>query len=426
MSAAHGGFGSENVPLGGGAAVFERLVTSPAFQEHSLLLLGAGPDIEQSLPGQAPPSSTEYLRVLTQSTAPSALSMMEYARFSQDFGKATTETLLRLRPDVVVCHDISEGPDIEVLARAGIPVVTIFHVDVVDIFSRLYLGGLFCPAHLARNYRATRHWPWPCVLRLVFEKQQNVADYGALSVVPSTGAHELLEHCYPESQAPVVTLGWGAPEARFPEEDIRKKARMLRTLHKIPDHHRVLLTLSRLSPEKAQHRLLEALLIGEKEQSTPSDITVVIAGAPAFMEGQRHAQKLYKLADKLKTRVIFTGHVGGLEKAGWYELATLFVVNSLHESYGLTTLEAMQRGCPVVAVRSFGTTDTVTEDVGLLVPPGPELARRLLATTNLMLAKHFESHFAKMAKRARVKAGQETFDKAASTLASLVEDVANL
>ena len=408
MSAAPGGFSSENVALGGGAAVFERLITSGVFSVWDLHLLGAGPDA---------PREGVYHRLSAPARAPSALGMMEYARFCDDFGKATTEAALQIKPDVLLCHDISEGPDVGRLAKAGIKVVTIFHVDVVDIFSRLYMRRVVSPETLTRGYRRFRSLPWPAVLRLVFEKQQAVCEDGALSIVPSRGAEALLKRCYPNDSAPVKTIGWGAPTRRFDDDDVVDTARRLRREHQIPEQHRVLLTLSRLSPEKAQHRLLEAVQYAEESGRMPPDITVVIAGAPAFMEGERHARRLKKLAAKLRTRVVFPGHVGGIGKAAWYRLADLFVVNSLHESYGLTTLEAMQQGCPVVAVRSFGTSDTVNSKVGRLVPPGPDIEIRLWGNIELLLDSNLEI----MSEEARRTAEANSFNRAAREVRQALE-----
>lgn len=393
--------------------MFERLLASRAFSAHTLELLAPGPRA---------PSIGNYHRILPQDKPPSALGMMEYARFSREFGQASTLKTLELKPDVLVCHDISEGPDIRVLAQAGIPVVTIFHVDVVDIFNRLYLRSALSPESLAGTYRRFRSLPWPPVLKLVFEKQQEVADFGALSIVPSTGSQRLVERCYPAAAAPVRTIGWGVPESRFPDSEIKARAHSLREEHRIPSHHRVLLTLSRLSPEKAQHRLLEAVRWAESQGRMSRDTTVVIAGAPAFMEGHRHYRKLKRLASKLSTRTVFPGHVGGLDKAAWYSTAALFVVNSIHESYGLTTLEAMQQGCPVIAVRSFGTSDTVTEDVGRLVNPGPELAARLWGTLELYLRPEGESKRMALARGARAKARRETFEEAAFRLEQALQE----
>lgn len=408
MTAAHGGFGSENVPLGGGAAVFERLCQAWSGQEGlELVAVGAGP---------RGPDKTRYHQVAPPAKAPSALSTFAYARFCHDFEKASTRLALTEKPDVVLAHDISEGPDVLALRGANIPVATIFHVDVVDIFSRLYLGSVLSPRSLAWAYDKAERLPWPEVLKLVFQKQQRVMVHGQLNLVPSSGAAELLKTCYPRAGSATEVIGWGAPSLPFSHEEITARARELRAHHDIPKSHQLLLTLSRLSPEKAQHRLLQAVAMAESEGRAPSELTVVIAGAPAFMQGPSHARQLEKLARKLKTRVIFPGHVGGLDKAGWYRAADLFVVCSLHESYGLTTLEAMQQGCPVVAVSSFGTRDTVSSKAGRQVAPGPELVRRLWGELELLLGDKGEQLRQTLSSGAAQAAKEQSFERAARSV----------
>lgn len=408
MMAAHGGFGSENVPLGGGAAVFERLCQAWAGRDGlELWALGAG---------ERAPKASRYFQVATPNRAPSALSTLAYARFCHQFEQESTHLALAEKPDLVLTHDVSEGPNIRALRAGGIAVATIFHVDVVDIFSRLYLGSLVSPARLARWYSQTARAPWPHLLRLVFEKQQQVMEHGQLNFVPSPGAAELLKQCYPDAPSPTQVVGWGAPSLELSPLEIANRARELRQSNEIPDDHMVLLTLSRLSPEKSQHRLLQAVALAESEGRAPENLTVVIAGAPAFMQGAAHARRLHKLAKSLKTRVVFPGHVGGLDKAAWYRTANLFVVCSLHESYGLTTLEAMQQGCPVVAVSSFGTQATVPPEAGRLVKPGPELVRRLWGELELLSTPEAEELRRQLSHGALQTARTQTFEAASRKL----------
>ena len=414
MMAAHGGYGSESVPLGGGAAVFERLIHHWQNEDFELWSCGAGPD---------GPSSGSYYKVSTPTEVPSKLSALAYAKFCHRFEEESTNLALALKPDLVLSHDISEGPNIGRLKQEGIEVVTISHVDVVDIFNRLYLGGLFTPELVTRFYRNHSRGPWPGLLRLVFQKQEAVMNHGILNIVPSPGATALLSRCYPSAHSRIETIGWGAPETRFSDQKIVDRAKSLREEHAIPSDHRILLTLSRLSPEKAQDRLLRAVSYAETYGLCPTKLTVVIAGAPAFMQGPSHHRKLLRLAEKLRTRVLFCGHVAGLEKAGWYEMADIFVVNSLHESYGLTTLEAMQRACPVVAVRSFGTEATVTFDCGRLVSPGPALEQRLWGEIALLLCDAGQARLSELAQSAKRRANEETFSKAAERILNLLRDL---
>lgn len=385
--------------------MFERLCQAWSGHEGvELVAVGAGP---------RGPEKTRYHQVATPAKAPSALSTFAYARFCHDFERASTRLALTEKPNVVLAHDISEGPDVLALRNANIALATIFHVDVVDIFSRLYLGSVLSPQMLARAYDKARKLPWPGVLKLVFQKQRRVMLHGQLNLVPSSGAAELLEACYPEACSPTEVIGWGAPTLPFSDDEVADRARELRADHDIPESHQLLLTLSRLSPEKAQHRLLQAVATAESEGRAPRDLTVVIAGAPAFMQGPSHARQLEKLARKLKTRVLFPGHVGGLDKAGWYRAADIFVVCSLHESYGLTTLEAMQQGCPVVAVSSFGTRDTVPSSAGRLVRPGPELVRRLWGELELLLGDEGDALRRSLSAGASRAAREQSFERAA-------------
>ncbi len=412
MTSAHGGFGSETVPLGGGAAIFERLAQAWAeIPDLQLLCAGAGP---------GPPSGHPYFHLDCASEQPSRMGFLQYSHFCHRFEKETTKLALELKPDLVLAHDISEGPEVERLAANDIKVVTVFHVDVVDIFSRLYLPKALNPPLLTHFYRCTRLYPWPKLLQLVFDKQQKVMDHGVLQVVPSRTSAELLSDSYPDSSSEILRLGWGAPEPRFPEQEIEQRAQQLRKDFGLSPDAIVLLTLSRLSPEKAQDRLLKALLRAQSLGRLPSNLVVVIAGAPAFMQGEFHARKLKKLSEKLQITTLFPGHVGGLDKAAWYRTADLFVVNSLHESYGLTTLEALQQGCPVVAMLSSGTLDTVTEDVGRLVPPGPQLSERLWGEIEGLLREPDRRELSRLGEAALRKAREETFAKASSLLAEKI------
>jgi glycosyltransferase involved in cell wall biosynthesis len=50
--------------------------------------------------------------------------------------------------------------------------------------------------------------------------------------------------------------------------------------------------------------------------------------------------------------------------------ADLFVLPSLFETFSLATAEALAAGTPVLATRCGGPEEYITDDVGMLVPPG--------------------------------------------------------
>ena len=91
--------------------------------------------------------------------------------------------------------------------------------------------------------------------KLVWEKQEASVCHSRGLIVPSEGMREVLMRCYPDCPpAKIHVLPWGNwnPDAPSDAEPLRRE-------FGVPENARVLLTLSRISPEKGQDLLLEAL-----------------------------------------------------------------------------------------------------------------------------------------------------------------------
>lgn len=86
------------------------------------------------------------------------------------------------------------------------------------------------------------------------------------------------------------------------------------------------------------------------------------------------------------TKTNFVGYLQGLELAAAFASADAFVFPSRTETLGLVLLEAMAAGCPVVAARSGGIPDIVTDGVNgyLFEPDDPNGA--ITATKSLLAA----------------------------------------
>jgi glycosyltransferase involved in cell wall biosynthesis len=180
------------------------------------------------------------------------------------------------------------------------------------------------------------------------------------------------------------------------------------------------MTLSRIAPEKGQEELLKALKIGEERGQIPAGLTVAIVGAPSYMMGQRYLEKLKKLAGQLRrVRILFPGHLGGPEKRAALEMARLFVVCSRHESYGLTIMEAMAAGLPIIARRSYGVEATVDASCGTVLEGGGDFAGRLWSQVETHLS-HPEAARA-MGQAGAARASQATFQEAADRLRQLCQ-----
>jgi hypothetical protein len=221
-TAAHAG-AEANVPIGGGGAIARMLEQE---WRRSLPF-----DLEIVRPHESASEIVQY----TQS---------EYTRFCHRFRKLATNRILAEDPahTVVLANDISEGPDFELLTRHGYRVFTIWHIDVLAFVTRMYLRGWVNPEPLARWM--TPFEPWlRGPLRLVFTNQHACVRSSTGHIVMTESMKRRILDCYPETNpAKIHVVPWGTPEAGG--EGTRHAAAKP-----------VVLTLSRIAPEKGQHRL---------------------------------------------------------------------------------------------------------------------------------------------------------------------------
>lgn len=337
-----------------------------------------------------------------------------YADFSRTFERAATEEILRHDPadTAVLANDISEGPDFRLLAARGFRVFTIFHVDVVDYVTALYFRGWVAPETTVRLYRHLRG-VMPAMAGLVWAKQEAVVEASAGLIVPSPRMRDVILRCYPHCPPQKIhVLPWGNWHSTEPADPAAVDA--LRAEFAVPGDAQVLLTLSRISPEKGQDLLLESLIEWERRNTPGNPLYLFICGEAAFMQGQRHMEKLRALAAKLRhVRVIFPGHVTGARKRAFFGLADLYVFPSRHESYGLTLMEAMACGLPSVCLDTHGARSVMRPEFGAIVQRGD------LASTLMQLLRDPATR-GKMSAAARAFAGQDRFADRADELAAIV------
>ena len=136
--------------------------------------------------------------------------------------------------------------------------------------------------------------------------------------------------------------------------------------NRYPQFEKHILMASRLSPEKNIPLALKAM----KEIVTKHpNVGLIIAGSGA------EEVRLKKLVESLglAKNVVFEGWQDDL--ASYYKTADLFLLTSNYEGYGMTVVEALSAGCPVV-MTDVGCAGDVVESGknGLVVPVGDEKA----------------------------------------------------
>lgn len=416
FAGAHLGYDSRTVPLGGGAAVGTALIRRwTETRPFPFLVLGSG---------ERPPVPGIPYRPIPwdrgASGHPAGLSVRAYARLSREFERGVTRFLRGFAREVnpaevcVLHNDIVEAGDFREIASLGFRQAAIFHVDVVDYVSRIYLRETLTASSLARLWRGLERTRLshllPDVANLALGKQEACARHCELLVVPSRPMAEILRRAYPwRTEGDVLVLPWGTIAEPEPPET----GQVLRELRRRydPGGRPVLLTLSRISPEKGQDLLLRAL--GRWERRGGGELLVLICGAAAYMHGESYLRTLHRLARRLRwVEVQFPGYVSGAEKHAFFRLADLYVFPSRHESYGLTLMEALGAGLPVLTTDHRSARDLVRPEFGTIVPARP---RALCLGLEELLSRREE--LPRMGEGARAFARARPFSQAADHLA---------
>jgi len=124
---------------------------------------------------------------------------------------------------------------------------------------------------------------------------------------------------------------------------------------------RIVVTSSADVPLKGLRFLLEAVAALAPQRA----IRLVVVGSPRKDGSLRSIIRMLGIED----RVSFTGPIDPDALVRQYAQASMAVIPSLYEGFGLPAIEAMACGLPVISTRG-GALPEVVGDGGILVPPG--------------------------------------------------------
>jgi alpha-1,3-mannosyltransferase len=163
----------------------------------------------------------------------------------------------------------------------------------------------------------------------------------------------------------------------------------------------MLLFIGRLSPNKRIDLLVELVYLLKKEMP---DVKLVVAGS----EWRNEKNKLDALVaeKKLGNNVIFTGEISESEKLILLSKAEFFVSASEYEGFGISVIEAMAAGLPVVAndIESFRNVIRNGENGYLADFSNLEMIKNLIM-------KIKDSDLPQISKNARQEAGKYDWKK---------------
>ena len=159
-------------------------------------------------------------------------------------------------------------------------------------------------------------------------------------IVPTEKVADLMRHYGVKKDISVIPTGIDL--SRFGVRDSEIQRTKLKVSLGIPKDHKVVLSLGRVSEEK---NIDEVMLYLEHYMEQHGDVTFLVVGDGPYKDA------LEKIAKGMKHRkqMIFAGAKPWDEIGHYYQIADVFVSGSTSETQGLTYIEALASGVPIVA-----------------------------------------------------------------------------
>lgn len=203
-----------------------------------------------------------------------------------------------------------------------IPVIHTYHTQYEDYVHYIAKGMLIRPSMVKYLVRGFLH------------------DVDGV-ICPSEIVRDLLSKYKVKVEKRVIPTG--IELAKFERPEIKEEnLATLRSKLGIQEDEKMLLSLSRISYEKNIQAVLAAFAQVLKEENK---VKLVVAGDGPYLDSLKEQAVQLQIQDQ----VIFTGMIVPSETALYYKAADFFISASTSETQGLTYLESLASGTPVIA-----------------------------------------------------------------------------
>jgi len=145
-----------------------------------------------------------------------------------------------------------------------------------------------------------------------------------------------------------------------------------RKILNLPENEKIILQLGRMVPRKGVDNVIRA--VGEIKKKDHNLRLVIVGGEhedpnPSLSPELSRLQRL-SVENKVESAVLFTGRKQRDVLKYYYAAADVFITTPWYEPFGITPLEAMACGTPVIGSDVGGIKYTVKDgETGFLVPP---------------------------------------------------------
>lgn len=214
----------------------------------------------------------------------------------------------------------------------------------IDVFfSPAHYAPRFCPVPIVTTIHdvAYFYYPQEFVQKDLYQlknwTQYSIARSKKVIAVSKTTKKDIMKfYGTPDEKIEVIYNGFekSEPQTASSFEQIGKQY----SVHR----HKYLLYVSTLQPRKDVPTLIDAFA---KLKETHPEFKLVIVGRKGWM-----FDEIFERARKnnVEESVVFTGYLPDDEVVALYRNAFCYVLPSLYEGFGITILEAMSHGCPVI------------------------------------------------------------------------------
>lgn len=285
--------------------------------------------------------------------------------------------------DVIYAHDwLAFGAGIEAKRATGKPLIVHVHATEFD-----RCGG------------ATGVNPY------VYEIEKKGMEEAACVVAVSEFTKQIIVERYGIPASKIRVVYNGIDESTAPSGAPSKRMRTLKEAG-----YKIVLFLGRLTLQKGPDYFLRA---AKRVLEKNPKVMFVVSGSGDMDDRMLELSAQLGISDK----VIFTGFLTGADRHDMYITADLFVMPSVSEPFGITPLESMRLGTPVLISRQSGVSEVVRHALKVDFWDTDDMADKILSVVGMPALS------ATMSFHARGEAEKLTWADAAFKLDGILHEV---
>ncbi|MCR4278117.1 MAG: glycosyltransferase family 4 protein [Candidatus Berkelbacteria bacterium] len=179
-------------------------------------------------------------------------------------------------------------------------------------------------------------------------------------IVPSQATLTDLVKFYPTAKSKTSVIAHGYDKDLFKPADSHEAS---------PQNYPYILYVGRIEEKKNVRLLLDAFVLISKEKKR---VNLVLGGRNGY-GFEMIQEKIKNLPKEIRSRIFQPGHLPRYDMIRYLQHATILAFPSLYEGFGLSVLEALACGLPVVCSDNSSLPE-VTGDAAILLPPSNPLA----------------------------------------------------